>query len=182
MGLEWCDVSGIYDIRYECDTWNSIEDSYGRKLSLMLKAFLVLPKEEQELVRRVWLALENKRLDVARTGNWRDIIDLLPEKTQTELIIFGEESEVGGEGSLLEFRNKEQLGPRLPNLRDLVYQEFRLGEFLMEGAQDIKDRLEKIYQVCGIDRKPKAKDLEEWFVVVPCRKQGRRGFRIDFRK
>jgi hypothetical protein len=83
---------------------------------------------------------------------------------------------------MLEFRRKEQIGPKLPNLKEKIYSEFSLGEFLLEGAQEVKDRLEKVYRECGIERNPKAKDLEEWFVVFPCRQKGKRGFRIDFRR
>jgi hypothetical protein len=97
-------------------------------------------------------------------------------------MIFGDNNKAGSEGSMLEFRRKEQIGPKLPSLKEKIYSEFSLGEFLLEGAQEVKDRLEKVYRECGIERNPKAKDLEEWFVVFPCRQKGKRGFRIDFRR
>ena len=123
-----------------------------------------------------------RRLEAARSGNWMNVFNLLPSSTQTELMIFGESGEAGSEGSVLEFRRKEQMGPELPDLKERIYSEFKLGEFLLEGATEVKDRLEKVYQECGIERNPKAKDLEEWFVILPCRQKGKRGFRIDFRR
>ena len=182
MDLDWVDISGNYDIYYECDTWNSIEDSYGEILTRLFKDFMILPTEDQELVRRVWLSGSTRRMEVARSGNWMNVFKLLPTQIQSELMIFGTEGEAGMEGSVLEFRRKEQIGPEFPNLKEKIYAEFKLGEFLLEGAQDVKDRLEKVYQECGIERNPKAKDLEEWFVIFPCRQKGKRGFRIDFRR
>ena len=182
MGYDKVDYSRDYDIRYECDTWNSIEDSYGETLTELFKDFMILPREDQELVRKVWQAGVNQRTEVARTGDWKNVINLLPLHTQTELMIFGDDNRAGSEGSRLEFKRKDQVGPKLPDLRDMVYEEFNLGEFLLDGAQDIKDRLGKIYQECGIEKTPKAKDLEEWFVVFPCRQNKKRGFRIDFRR
>ena len=182
MGHDWVDVSGNYDIQYECDTWNSLEDAYGPTLTELFKDFMILSTEDQELVRKVWLAGSTRRIDVARSGNWMNVFKLLPTPTQTELMIFGNSNKAGGEGSMLEFRRKEQIGPKLPNLKEKIYSEFSLGEFLLEGAQEVKDRLEKVYRECGIERNPKAKDLEEWFVVFPCRQKGKRGFRIDFRR
>lgn len=182
MGHEPVDVSGSYDIRYECDTWNSLEDAYGPTLTELFKDFMILPSEDQELVRRVWSVSPARRLEAARSGNWMNVFKLLPSSTQTELLIFGMNGEAGLEGSVLEFRRKEQMGPELPNLRERIYAEFNLGEFLLEGAQDVKDRLEKVYRECGVERNPKAKDLEEWFVIFPCRQKGKRGFRIDFRR
>lgn len=182
MGHDWVDVSGNYDIQYECDTWNSLEDAYGPTLTNLFKDFMILSSEDQELVRKVWLAGSTRRIDVARSGNWMNVFNLLPISTQTELMIFGTDEEAGMERSRLEFKKKEQLGPELPSLRERIYAEFKLGEFLLEGAQDVKDRLEKIYSECGIERNPKAKDLEEWFVIFPCRQKGKRGFRIDFRR
>ena len=182
MGQDWVDVSGNYDINYECDTWNSLEDAYGPTLTELFKDFMILSSEDQELVRKVWMAGSTRRIEVARSGNWMNVFNLLPSSTQTELMIFGESGEAGSEGSVLEFRRKEQMGPELPSLRERIYAEFKLGEFLLEGAQDVKDRLEKVYNECGVERNPKAKDLEEWFVILPCRQKGKRGFRIDFRR
>jgi len=172
-----------YDIKYECDTWNSVEDAYGIDLVSMFKGFLILSAADQELVRKVWLSRENLRFEIAKLGNWINILDYLPSPVRTELMIFGESSGiVGKEGSVLEFKRKEQIGPKLPDLKESIYQEFKLGEFFLEGAQEVKDRLEKVYLMCGIDRNPKAKDLEDWFIIVPCRSNGKRGFRIDLRK
>lgn len=183
MGHDVVDLSPNYDIQYECDTWNSLEDAYGTTLAELFKDFMILSTSDQELVKRVWQAGATRRIEVARSGNWMNVYKLLPVSTQTELMIFGSsDGEAGSEGSILEFRRKEQMGPELPSLREKIYAEFRLGEFLLEGAQDVKDRLEKVYQECGVDRNPKAKDLEEWFVILPCRQKGKRGFRIDFRK
>jgi len=183
MGLDWVDISGDCDILYECDTWNLLEDAYGDTLTNLFKNFMILPDTDQELVRRVWNAGSNQRTEIARSGNWVNVYSLLPISTQTELMIFGDsEEEAGIEGSRLEFRKKEKMGPKFPNLKERIYQEFNLGEFLLEGAQDIKNRLEKVYRECGVERNPKAKDLEEWFVILPCRQKGKRGFRIDFRK
>ena len=183
MGQDSVDVSKNYDIRYECDTWNSLEDAYGINLAELFKEFMILPSGDQDLVRRVWISGANRRIEVARSGNWMNVYNLLPTHTQSELMIFGDSDEEAGlEGSVLEFRRKEQIGPELPSLRERIYAEFKLGEFLLEGAQDVKDRLEKIYQECGVERNPKAKDLEEWFVIFPCRQKGKRGFRIDFRR
>ena len=182
MGQDWVDVSGNYDIQYECDTWNSLEDAYGTTLTELFKDFIILSSEDQELVRKVWMAGSTRRIEVARSGHWMNVFRLLPISTQTELMIFGESGEAGSEGSVLEFRKKEQMGPELPDLRERIYAEFKLGEFLLEGATEVKDRLERVYQECGIERNPKAKDLEEWFVILPCRQKGKRGFRIDFRR
>jgi hypothetical protein len=182
MGHEPVDLSANYDIHYECDTWNSLEDAYGPTLTNLFKDFMILSSEDQELVRRVWSVSQARRLEAARSGNWMNVFNLLPSSTQTELMIFGESGEAGSEGSVLEFRRKEQMGPELPDLRERIYAEFRLGEFLLEGATEVKDRLEKVYQECGVERNPKAKDLEEWFVILPCRQKGKRGFRIDFRR
>lgn len=183
MGLDWVDVSDNYEILYECDTWNSLEDAYGTTQTNLFKDFMILPSTDQDLVKRVWLAGSNKRMEIARSGNWMNVFNLLPISTQTELMIFGDSSgEAGMERSRLEFKKKEQLGPKLPSLREKIYAEFNLGEFLLEGAQEVKDRLEKVYRECGVERNPKAKDLEEWFVILPCRQKGKRGFRIDFRK
>ncbi len=182
MGHEPVDLSVNYDIHYECDTWNSLEDIYGPTLTNLFKDFMILSSEDQELVRRVWSVSQARRLEAARSGNWMNVFNLLPTPTQTELMIFGESGEAGSEGSVLEFRRKDQMGPELPDLKERIYAEFRLGEFLLEGATEVKDRLEKVYQECGVERNPKAKDLEEWFVILPCRQKGKRGFRIDFRR
>ncbi len=183
MGLDKIDVSEDYDILYECDTWNSIEDSYGPKTAEMFKEYYLLTSQEQDLIKKVWAAGDLRGLEVARSGDWENIVNFLPQQTRSELLIFGgSETEVGSEKMIPEFRRKEQLGPQLPNLKELVYQEFKLGEFLLEGAQEVKDRLGEIYKECGINKNPKAKDLEDWFIVTPCRCNGRRGFRIDFRK
>ena len=182
MGHEPVDLSANYDIHYECDTWNSLEDAYGPTLTNLFKDFMILSSEDQELVKRVWSVSQARRLEAARSGNWMNVFNLLPSSTQTELMIFGESGEAGSEGSVLEFRRKEQMGPELPDLKERIYAEFRLGEFLLEGATEVKDRLEKVYQECGVERNPKAKDLEEWFVILPCRQKGKRGFRIDFRR
>ena len=182
MGLDAIDVSADYDIQYECDTWNSLRDAYGLGLADLFREFMILPSGDQELVRKVWSAGATRRLDTAREGNWMNVFRFLPTHTQSELMIFGDNNKAGSEGSMLEFRRKEQIGPKLPNLKEKIYFEFSLGEFLLEGAQEVKDRLEKVYRECGIERNPKAKDLEEWFVVFPCRQKGKRGFRIDFRR
>ena len=168
-----------YEVKYECDTWNGLEDMYGEKLVERFRNYLLLSTTDQEIVRKVW---NTRRTREALTGNWTGFIDLLPPNIQAELRLFGEHNTAGEENSVLEFKKREQIGPELPNLKESIYAEFSLGEFLMEGANDVKERLEKIYSTCGIDRSPKAKDLEEFFVIIPCRVNGKRGFRIDFRK
>ena len=108
MGHEPVDVSGGYDIRYECDTWNLLEDAYGTAHTNLFKDFMILPSADQDLVKRVWLAGSNKRIEVARSGNWMNVFKLLPTSTQTELMIFGTDGEAGMERSRLEFKKKEK--------------------------------------------------------------------------
>lgn len=182
MGYDASKIPAEYEIRYECDTWNGLEDIYGERLVRLFKNYLILSSSEQELVKKVWTTSKERQLGEARKGNWEDLIELFPSHIQSELLIFGKSDSAGEEGSVLEFKRKTPLGPELPNLKETIHAEFKLGEFLMEGAQDVKDRLAEVYERCGVERNPKAKDLEEWFVVMPCRVKGKRGFRIDFRR
>ena len=129
MGHEPVDLSANYDIHYECDTWNSLEDAYGPTLTNLFKDFMILSSEDQELVRRVWSVSQARRLEAARSGNWMNVFNLLPSSTQTELMIFGESGEAGSEGSVLEFRRKEQMGPELPDLKERIYSEFNYTSY-----------------------------------------------------
>jgi hypothetical protein len=170
------------DIKYECDVWNYLEDCYGRSLSRKIKEWMGLMETDKEFLKGVWLAgNQGKRSKAAISGNWSAVFNLLPKDIQEELLVFGEEEEAGSVGGVLEFRNPEMIGPEKPDIKELIYSEFKLGEVIIEGVE-IKERLGKIYKEIGEDRNPKIKDLDEWFITVPCWQKGQRGIRIDLRK
>ena len=183
LGLDK-DIHEIPEITYTCDLWNYIDTLYPKGLNILLE-YYELGKADKELIQKIYKAPGNlKKLDLARNSNWERIYNFLPEFIQENLAFFG--SDVGiirTSTETPEFRNQEKLGPKIPKLQDEIYKEFKLGEIFLDGAAvEVKRRLQKIYDLCEIKKTPKVKDLEEFFIIVPCWSRGKRGFRIDFRK
>ena len=90
-----------------------------------------------------------------------------------------------------EFREQElELGLKsgidLVDNLDIIYNSFQIGE--KYSTKVIKSILKDIYSTLGISRTPKAKDLEEYFIIesakIPNSETGKRenGFKIISRK
>ena len=174
----------IPEIIYTCDVWNYVKDIYGVKNSSIIENFIGLGSSEKELVKKIYRVPGNlKKLEIARNSNWETIFEFLPSSIQENLMFFGSEQRVLGKSAEIpEFKNPEEIGPKLPTLKEEIYKEFRLGEIIFYGANEVKDRLSKIYEKCNLQKTPKLKDLNEFFTMTSCWSGGKRGLRIDFRK
>jgi hypothetical protein len=49
------------------------------------------------------------------------------------------------------------------NIDDIIYSEFKVGDKIVR--KELKERLQTIYDKLGLNKKPKANDLEKWFKI-----------------
>ena len=172
-------------IIYTCDIWNYLEDLYGEKVILVVKEFRELKPEDKDFLKKLYIlpSYQKKFKMVSEYEGINRVYNFLPPSIQENLIIFGTTlSKVGKENSIPEFRNKSEILPPPPDLRTEIYKEFEVGEVFWEGADNVKERLQKIYDLCEIPKISKMIDLSEYFEFTKQWIDGKRYVRHSYRK
>lgn len=175
-----------YELQYDIDIPNALEDIYGSTIVRLVYKFFDLGSGIQETILKIHkIPGKNRALEIAKSdlGEEPWIYEpFLPEPIIEDLRLLGNTGSIG-QTETPEYLRQEIIGQPYPDLENEIYKEFRLGEELMDGAESIKQRLGIVYTRCGMaERTPAAKDLEEWFVVTPCWSKGKRGLRLDLRR
>ena len=67
-------------------------------------------------------------------------------------------------------------------MKEEIYKEFEVGEIFVEGASVVKERLQKVYDICEIPRISKMIDLSEYFDLTKQWIDGKRYVKLSYRK
>lgn len=172
-------------ITYVCDLWNYVEELYGEKEKEHIQEYQELRVEDKEFLKKLYLIPgDQKKLKlVSEYSGLQRIYDLLPSRIQENLMIFGTTlGKIGKELCIPEFRNTTELLPPPPDLKEEIYKEFEVGEIFVEGASVVKERLQKVYDICEIPRISKMIDLSEYFDLTKQWIDGKRYVKLSYRK
>jgi hypothetical protein len=172
-------------ITYTCDLWNYIEELYGEKEKDCIQEYRELRIEDKEFLKKLYLIPgdQKKFKIVSEYEGLQRIYDLLPSGIQENLMIFGTTlGRIGKEQCIPEFRNTTELLPPPPDLKEEIYKEFEVGEIFVEGASVVKERLQKVYDICEIPRISKMIDLSEYFDLTKQWIDGKRYVKLSYRK
>ena len=174
----------VPEIIYTCDIWNYLGEVYGEKVSRLIQEYKDLRIEDKEFLKKLSITGDQKKFKLTiEYPGLRRIYDFLPSGIQENLMIFGTTlTKIGKEHSIPEFRNQTDILPPPPDLKTEIYKEFEVGEVFWEGADNVKDRLQKIYDMCEVQRISKMVDLTEYFEFTHQWIDGKRYVRLSYRK
>ena len=173
-----------YVPKYTVDIFTYLEDKYGSYLKKIYETLCFLSRDCIDFLRV--LSTKKFKLKYIQENysliDLENIIDFLPINLKESIRIFGIYGDSAKRKSSLEFTKSGNLeASEYPSLREEIRKEFKLGEVWISGDSNIKNRLSKVYQKCGITDTPKIKDLFEFFDIVPTWVGSQRAYRLNYR-
>lgn len=183
-----------YDLVYNCDILNLLEDYYGSEGLQKLQDFIDLTPDELELLRKFYKETTKER-KITLIQSSMPIVSLdrisgyLPSWCKDSIKVFGTSREGVTKKvpvfSLPEYKNSLPLGytDKVEIRREMIdeiYSEFELGSVLR--GSEIRTRFREIYQKYGLNPKASLFDFMEYFVIRKAKSEYEWYYRIVRRK
>lgn len=170
-----------YQLQYNCDILNLLEDYYGESGLSMIQEYIDLDTEEKTALRELYKFItKEKRIEylkrIRTTVSLPSIVNFLPPGCKDFLKVFGVSDRIESRQNCYyvpEFKKEDPLGGRKDEaqirlkLLDEIYKEFEIGSVLR--GSDIRARFRKIYQKYGFNPKATLVDFSEYFVLKKTR-------------
>lgn len=182
-----------YDLVYNCDILNLLEDYYGPDNLQKIQNYFDLSVEESEFLKRFYKGLtKDKMLNLLHeslsTFSIDNISEFLPSWCKDSLKIFGIGSGDNNKKSVFqspEYKSSTPLGyvdhvEIRKEMIDEIYKEFEVGA-IMRGSE-IRTRFREIYRKYGLNPKAGLNDFMEYFVIRKAKSEYEWYYRIIRRK
>lgn len=172
----------IPELIYDCDIYNYLSEVYGKEVVEVIYSYRSLGKDEKNFLsefikqgtRDKKLGWVEKNIDTLNS----DVLDFLPGWYRLSLRAVG--NKISAE--IPEYKNSELIGGKneveKKQIKDIFFDTFRLGETYT--GQEIKEKIQTIYNELGITKTPKISDLYEYFEITSVSIKS--SYRIDLRK
>ena len=173
--------SEIPELLYDCDLYNYLESVFGSAVSEFVFSYKLLGRDEKQFLSEfIKQSTKDKKLGYLRNNIDKissSVIEFLPLWYRLGLRVVGnrESSEVP------EYKNLDLIGGDIDInsiLKDRFFDVFKLGNIYT--GQEVKDKIQTIYNELGILKTPKISDLLEYFEVTSVSLKS--SYRIDLRK
>lgn len=174
--------NNLPELIYDCDIYNYLSEIYGKDILETVHSYRLLGKDEKnflyeftkQVTRDKKLGLVEKKIDILDPT----VLDFIPEWYRLSLRTIG--NKINSE--VLEYKNSEPIGGnnevKLEKLKKNFFNTFKLGEIYT--GQEIKRKIQTIYEELGITKTPKISDLYEYFDITSVSIKS--SYRINLRK
>jgi hypothetical protein len=172
----------IPELIYDCDIYNYLSEVYGKEAVEVIYSYRSLGRDEKNFLsefikqgtRDKKLGWVEKNIDTLNS----DVLDFLPGWYRLSLRTVGNKTST----EIPEYKNLKPIGGNNEvgekQVKDIFFDAFKLGETYT--GQEIKEKIQTIYNELGITKTPKISDLYEYFEITNVSIKS--SYRIDLRK
>ena len=181
------------NIKYDCDVINYLEDRFGKDLIELANRYKNLSAEKKNFLHNFSkFNTRDKKLEfinqeLQKFGDYTNLLEFIPKWYRLSLKLFGTYDEnTNIEEESLEFKNQTELGYKEDNtdiesiIKNKMFSSFDLGK--VYSGNIIKEKVQDIYDHCGLKKTAKINDIFKYFRVVKVNLNQESSYRISTRR
>ena len=179
------------NIKYDCDVINYLEDRFGKDIVEAVERYKNLSSEKKNFLHSFSkFNTRDKKLDfinqeLQKFGDYTNLLEFIPKWYRLSLKLFGTfDDNTNIEEKSLEFKNQTEIGKKNDDVDSLIknkmFSSFDLGK--VYSGNVIKEKVQDIYDNCGIKKTAKINDIFKYFRVVKVNLNQESSYRISTRR